>query len=116
MTPENHIDALHKAISNMKKQTAVEWLFAHLVPHLDWSKTEDRTRFRQLQQEALAIEEEQIKSAWNDGWKTATFKVCDWSENAYYDKIKPTDCKFGFYTCKNDDMCDTCDDGENYEQ
>jgi hypothetical protein len=41
-------------------QTAVEWLFAHLLPHLDWSKTEDRIRFGQLEQEALAMEKEQI--------------------------------------------------------
>ena len=41
-------------------QTAVEWLFAHLLPHLDWSKTEDRIRFRQLEQEAKAMEKEQI--------------------------------------------------------
>ena len=39
-----------------KKQTAVEWLFAHLLPHLDWSKIEDRNRFRQLKKEALEME------------------------------------------------------------
>ena len=22
----------------MAQQTSIEWLFAHLVPHLDWSK------------------------------------------------------------------------------
>lgn len=48
----------------MKKQTATEWLFAHLLPHLDWSKTEDRIRFRQLEQEALNIEKEQIIEAY----------------------------------------------------
>jgi hypothetical protein len=41
------------------KQTAVEWLFAHLLPHLDWSNVEDRIRFRQLKQEALNMEKEQ---------------------------------------------------------
>jgi hypothetical protein len=51
----------------MKKQTAVEWLFAHLLPHLDWSKTEDRNRFRQLEQEALAIEKDQISQAYTTG-------------------------------------------------
>jgi len=51
------------------KQTAVEWLFAHLLPHLDWSKTEDRIRFRQLEQEALAMEKEQIVGAANNGCK-----------------------------------------------
>jgi len=44
----------------MKKQTAVEWLFAHLIPHLDWSKVEDRELFRKLKAEALAMEKEQI--------------------------------------------------------
>jgi hypothetical protein len=49
------------------KQTAVEWLFAHLIPHLDWSKTEDRNKFRQLEQEALAMEKEHLMMAFNDG-------------------------------------------------
>jgi hypothetical protein len=45
------------------KQTAVEWLFAHLLPHLDWSKTEDRIKFRQLEQVALDMEKEQTIKA-----------------------------------------------------
>jgi hypothetical protein len=53
----------------MNKQTAVEWLFAHLLPHLDWSKREDRIRFRQLEQEALTMEKEQIVGAANNGCK-----------------------------------------------
>jgi len=40
----------------MEKQTAVEWLFAHLLPHLDWSKIENKIKFRQLEQEALNME------------------------------------------------------------
>jgi hypothetical protein len=52
------------------KQTAVEWLFAHLIPHLDWSKTEDRNEFRQLEQEALAMEKEQMEKLKDfDTWK-----------------------------------------------
>jgi hypothetical protein len=47
----------------MSKQTAVEWLFAHLVPHLDWSKVEDRELFRKLKEESLAMEKEQIVDA-----------------------------------------------------
>jgi hypothetical protein len=50
----------------MKKQTAVEWLFAHLIPHLDWSYLADRNKFRQLQQEAIAMEKEQIIEANED--------------------------------------------------
>lgn len=51
----------------MSKQTAVEWLFAHLVPHLDWSKVEDRKLFRKLKEEGLAIEKEQIFDAFKSG-------------------------------------------------
>jgi hypothetical protein len=47
----------------MPKQTSIEWLFAHLIPHLDWSKVEDRELFRKLKAEALAIEKEQIVRA-----------------------------------------------------
>ena len=102
----------------MPKQTAVEWLFEQITRGDDLYDNEGYASpevMEKLLDQAHKMQEEQIKLAWNDGWKTATFKVCDWSENAYYDKIKPTDCKYGFYTCKNDDMCDTCDDGENYE-
>jgi len=52
------------------KQTAVEWLFAHLLPHLDWSKTEDRIKFRQLEQVALDMEKEQIMQAVYDSMGT----------------------------------------------
>jgi hypothetical protein len=48
----------------MPKQTAVEWLFAHLIPHLDWSKVEDRELFRKLKTEALVMEWEQIVDAY----------------------------------------------------
>jgi hypothetical protein len=102
----------------MKNQLAVQWLFEQLTygkELYDEQGYASPEAMDKLLDQAHKIQEEQIKSAWNDGWKTATFKVCDWSENAYYDKIKPTDCKHGFDTCKNDDMCDTCDEGENYE-
>jgi len=97
MTPENHIDALHKAISNMKKQTAVEWLIEQLEEKGDMRETSsirnlqlniDTSDYLLLKRQAKAMEEEQIKSAWNDGWKTATFKKCDWSEHAYYEQLK----------------------------
>jgi len=34
-----------------KKQTAVEWLFAHLLPHLDWSKADDKIDWAMTQVE-----------------------------------------------------------------
>jgi hypothetical protein len=56
-----------------KKQTAVEWLFAHLLPHLDWSKIEDRNRFRQLKKEALEMEKEQKEFCWNIAYLSGGF-------------------------------------------
>jgi ribosome modulation factor len=88
MTPENHIDALHKAISNMKKQTAVEWLWEQIDGIIPYQDMNTNQQFIGVLEQAKAMEEEQIKSAWNDGWKTATFKKCDWSEHAYYEQLK----------------------------
>jgi hypothetical protein len=51
----------------MPKQTSVEWLFAHLVPHLDWSKVEDRELFRKLKAEAQQMHKEEITDAFNSG-------------------------------------------------
>jgi len=59
----------------MPKQTAVEWLFAHLVPHLDWSKVEHRELFRKLKEEALAMEKEQIVNTFKDA---QVFKIMDY--------------------------------------
>ena len=59
----------------MPKQTAVEWLFAHLVPHLDWSKVEDRELFRKLKAESLAMEKEQIVDTFKDA---QVFKIMDY--------------------------------------
>ena len=59
----------------MEKQTAVEWLFAHLVPHLDWSKVEHRELFRKLKEEALAMEKEQIVNTFKDA---QVFKIMDY--------------------------------------
>jgi hypothetical protein len=56
-----------------KKQTAVEWLFAHLLPHLDWSKIEDRNRFRQLKKEALEMEKEQKEFCWDIAYLSGGF-------------------------------------------
>ena len=45
------------------KQTSIEWLFAHLIPHLDWSKVEDRELFRKLKAEAQQMHKEEIIDA-----------------------------------------------------
>jgi hypothetical protein len=66
----------------MKNQTAVEWLFAHLLTHLDWSKTEDRIRFRQLEQEALTMEKEQIVDAYDNGAEEWT--PIEYSDGQHY--------------------------------
>jgi hypothetical protein len=60
----------------LTKQTAVEWLFDHLVPHLDWSKVEDRELFRKLKAEVKVLEKFQIMKAYNNG-------ASDMLENKY---------------------------------
>jgi hypothetical protein len=50
----------------MPKQTSIEWLFAHLIPHLDWSKVEDRELFRKLKAEAQQMHKEEIVDAFVD--------------------------------------------------
>ena len=44
----------------MSKQTAVEWLFAHLLPFLPFSDAKEREHFRKCLEEAKAMEREQI--------------------------------------------------------
>ena len=56
MDKELSKDAENASSANL---TSVEWLFDHLVPHLDWSKFEDRELFRKLKAEAKAMEKEQ---------------------------------------------------------
>ncbi len=45
----------------MKKQTATEWLFAHLLPFLEFSDPKEREHFRNCLTEAKAIEKEQTE-------------------------------------------------------
>ena len=52
----------------MKKQTAVEWLFAHLLPFLPFSDPKEREHFRRCLSEAKAMEKEQIVEAYSHGW------------------------------------------------
>jgi hypothetical protein len=47
----------------MKKQTAVEWLFAHLLPFLEFSDPKEREHFRKCLAEAKAMEKEQMEEA-----------------------------------------------------
>jgi len=51
----------------MKKQTAVEWLFAHLLPFLEFSDPKEREHFRKCLAEAKAMEKEQIELAFDEG-------------------------------------------------
>jgi hypothetical protein len=51
----------------MKQQTASEWLFAHLLPFLDFSDPKEREHFRKCLSEAKAMEKEQIEEAWKRG-------------------------------------------------
>ena len=44
--------------------TAVEYLFTHLFPYLDFSKTEDRIKIRQFEQNALNMEKQEIIDAY----------------------------------------------------
>ena len=48
----------------MKKQTAVEWLFAQLLPFIEFSDPKEREHFRKCLAEAKAMEKEQIIDAW----------------------------------------------------
>jgi hypothetical protein len=45
----------------MSKQTAVEWLFAHLLPFLEFSDPKEREHFRKCLAEAKAMEKEQTE-------------------------------------------------------
>ena len=53
----------------MSKQTAVEWLFAHLLPFLSFSDAKEREHFRKCLAEAKAMEKEQIEDAYWDGYQ-----------------------------------------------
>jgi hypothetical protein len=52
----------------MKKQTAVEWLFAHLLPFLEFSDPKEREYFRKCLAEAKAMEKEQIVDSYIECW------------------------------------------------
>jgi hypothetical protein len=47
----------------MSKQTASEWLFAHLLPFLEFSDPKEREYFRKCLAEAKEMEKEQMEEA-----------------------------------------------------
>jgi hypothetical protein len=58
----------------MKKQTAVEWLFAHLLPFLPFSDPKEREHFRRCLSEAKAMEKEQIVDAYRKGYREGALR------------------------------------------
>ena len=44
----------------MSKQTATEWLFAHLLPFLEFSDPKEREHFRKCLAEAKEMDKEQM--------------------------------------------------------
>lgn len=60
----------------MKKQTATEWLFAHLLPFLQFSDAKEREHFRKCLEEAKVMEQEQLKEMYLKGIENydSTFK------------------------------------------
>ena len=70
--------------------TAVEYLFTHLFPYLDFSKVEDRIKIRQIEQDAFNLQEEQIKSAFNVGMVNSDDYFVPWNKSTeaenYYNK------------------------------
>lgn len=51
----------------VKKQTATEWLFAHLLPFLEFSDPKEREHFRKCLEEAKVMEKEQLKEMYLKG-------------------------------------------------
>ena len=69
----------------MKKQTAVEWLFAHLLPFLEFSDPKEREHFRKCLSEAKAMEKEQIIKAFCEGYDHDGDNY-DGAEISYYNR------------------------------
>jgi len=68
----------------MKQQTASEWLFAHLLPFLDFSDPKEREHFRKCLSEAKAMEKEQIIKSMAIAFNDA-FKIQEGKESIYND-------------------------------
>ena len=65
----------------MNKQTAVEWLFAHLLPFLPFSDAKEREHFRKCLEEAKAMEREQMGEAFDES--RLTNQWCILTESAF---------------------------------
>ena len=69
----------------MSKQTATEWLFAHLLPFLEFSDPKEREHFRKFLAEAKAMEREQIIKAFCEGYDHDGDNY-DGAEISYYNR------------------------------
>ena len=69
----------------MSKQTATEWLFAHLLPFLEFSDPKERKHFRKCLSEAKAMEREQIIKAFCEGYDHDGNNY-DGAEISYYNR------------------------------
>ena len=58
----------------MKKQTATEWLFAHILPFLEFSDVKEREYYRKCLAEAKAMEKEQIVDAYRKGYREGALR------------------------------------------
>jgi len=75
----------------MKKQTAVEWLFAHLLPFLEFSDPKEREHFRKCLAEAKAMEKEQMEQADINGYDRKQYQHDLQYGGAEYWDVEPKD-------------------------
>ena len=71
----------------MSKQTAVEWLFAHLLPFLPFSDSKERKHFRKCLEEAKAMEREQMID-FAQMWQDLPIEKYDCKEDLYNQTYK----------------------------
>jgi len=65
------------------KQTAVEWLVQTLNKNIDYIPLDKWDEIRNVVQQALAMEKEQIKDAWMDGMEGILHEI---AAEQYYNK------------------------------
>lgn len=70
----------------MNKQTAVEWLYAHLLPYLESTDPKVMHHFRLCLNEAKAMEREQITDAVSRGWWNNENGLVSWIGEDYYNE------------------------------
>jgi len=80
--------ALIDKIKPQMKQTAVEWLFAHLLPFLEFSDPKEREYYRKCLAEANAMFEEQITDAFGVGCQVESTRLVGYHSMAeqYYNE------------------------------